>query len=103
MTRTKPPYPGTPTPDRCDCPGPHYPLRYFRHPRRRVLIGTRGTLPVARLIAEGWAEVEVNEREARLLHEDYDRSHRFDWLHTPTYLDDRETHLRMKALTAVRP
>ena len=83
----------------CTCSRPHYPLRFFK--RDGYTLATRGVKPVENIISEGWEEdfapsVPVMSQ----LHFQYDRSHRFDWFHTPTYLDDRETHLRMKAQTA---
>jgi hypothetical protein len=82
----------------CTCARQHYPLRYFR--RNGLAIATRGERPVERILSEGWEEFDADERIRTALRRQYDLSHRFDWLHTPTYADDRETHLRMKAKTA---
>lgn len=81
----------------CACSRPHYPLQFFT--LEHYYIATRGTKPVENVLAEGWVRVTPEPRMVRQLHEQYDRSHRFDWLHTPTYLDDREMHLRMKEET----
>lgn len=86
----------------CDCPKPHYPLRFFEKMVLgvKVTLATRGKEPVALVLKEGYKEViDVPEKRRDLLLKGYNDSHRFDWLHTPTYLDDKETHLRMKKET----
>jgi len=95
MLSSTPPGNGT-----CVCSRPHYPLRFFR--RGGLTLATRGFEPVAYLLDEGWEEVDPGEATRNALVFQYNLSHRFDWLHTPTYLDDKETHLRMKAQTARR-
>jgi hypothetical protein len=87
---------------KCQCGQPHYPLNFFRRlieGRGLFYLATRGDRPVAKVLVDGWERADVDPRIARQLAEAYDRSHRFDWLHTPTYLDDKETHLRMKEQT----
>lgn len=84
-------------PKLCECDRPHYPLRYFK--KDLFFCATRGTKPAEKLVNDGWTETTVAPFIAAKLHESYDKSHAFDWLHTPTYLDDMETHLRMKEET----
>ena len=82
----------------CVCDRPHYPLRFFK--KGTAVLATRGTKPVENVLGDGWVEFDASEGERRLLSDVYSRSHQFDWLHTPTYLDDKEAHFRMKAQTA---
>lgn len=87
----------------CPCKQTHYPLQFFIHPKNGMKMATRGTIPVKNAKREGWLLLSrelIGESIARVLEREYNKSHRFDWLHTPTYLDDTETHLRMKALTS---
>lgn len=83
----------------CDCGRQHFPLQFFTKGNHRL--ATRGVKPVENVLAEGWERLDKPlPQTVRALTEAYNRSHRFDWLHTPTYLDDRETHLMLKAQTA---
>lgn len=81
----------------CLCPRRHYPLEFFW--KGNSWLATRGTKPVENILRMGWKRGEPSPLVKRVLREGYDQSHRFDWFHTPPYLDDQETHLRMKKET----
>jgi hypothetical protein len=51
------------------------------------------------VIEEGWEEFDPRPEMKDILTRLYNINHPFDWLHTPTYQDDKELHLKMKEET----